>query len=82
AVEGVVFGAARPASVVVTTPNAEYNVRYDGLDTLARDLLPVAQQIVEPLRAFGAYAAALPASSGDEVAALMRYLGRDPNWTA
>ncbi|WP_026416744.1 3' terminal RNA ribose 2'-O-methyltransferase Hen1 [Actinomadura oligospora] len=31
AVEGVVFGAARPASVVVTTPNAEYNVRYDGL---------------------------------------------------
>ncbi|WP_199486548.1 maleylpyruvate isomerase family mycothiol-dependent enzyme [Actinomadura logoneensis] len=50
--------------------------------TLARDLLPVAQQIVEPLRAFGAYAPALPASSGDEVAALMRYLGRDPNWTA
>ncbi|MFC4912826.1 3' terminal RNA ribose 2'-O-methyltransferase Hen1 [Actinomadura gamaensis] len=31
AVEGVVFGAARPASVVVTTPNAEYNVRYEGL---------------------------------------------------
>ncbi|MCP2335895.1 3' terminal RNA ribose 2'-O-methyltransferase Hen1 [Actinomadura rupiterrae] len=31
AVEGVVFGAARPASVVVTTPNAEYNARYEGL---------------------------------------------------
>ncbi|MFC5181453.1 3' terminal RNA ribose 2'-O-methyltransferase Hen1 [Actinomadura harenae] len=31
ALEGVVFGAARPASVVVTTPNAEYNVRYEGL---------------------------------------------------
>ncbi len=28
AVERNVFGAARPAAVVVTTPNAEYNVRY------------------------------------------------------
>jgi 3' terminal RNA ribose 2'-O-methyltransferase Hen1 len=26
-----VFGSARPATVVVTTPNAEYNVRYEGL---------------------------------------------------
>jgi 3' terminal RNA ribose 2'-O-methyltransferase Hen1 len=26
-----VFGHARPGTVVVTTPNAEYNVRYDGL---------------------------------------------------
>ncbi|MFC5185809.1 TIGR03086 family metal-binding protein [Actinomadura harenae] len=50
--------------------------------TLARDLLPVAQQIVEPLRAFGAYATALPATSGDEVASLMRYLGRDPHWAS
>ncbi|MGI5220895.1 3' terminal RNA ribose 2'-O-methyltransferase Hen1 [Nocardia sp. CA-290969] len=31
AVEYVVFGAAAPRSVLVTTPNAEYNVRYDGL---------------------------------------------------
>ena len=31
AVERVVFGDARPAAVVVTTPNAEYNVRYEGL---------------------------------------------------
>ncbi|NKY59849.1 3' terminal RNA ribose 2'-O-methyltransferase Hen1 [Nocardia flavorosea] len=31
AVEYVVFGAAAPQSVLVTTPNAEYNVRYDGL---------------------------------------------------
>ncbi|MFI1461049.1 3' terminal RNA ribose 2'-O-methyltransferase Hen1 [Nocardia carnea] len=30
-VEYVVFGAAAPQSVLVTTPNAEYNVRYDGL---------------------------------------------------
>ncbi|MFD4405565.1 3' terminal RNA ribose 2'-O-methyltransferase Hen1 [Nocardia sp. NPDC058499] len=31
AVEYVVFGAAAPQAVLVTTPNAEYNVRYDGL---------------------------------------------------
>jgi hypothetical protein len=53
---------------------------------LARELLATARQIVEPLRAFGAYAAALPAHGDDEaddaVAALLRYLGRDPEWTA
>jgi 3' terminal RNA ribose 2'-O-methyltransferase Hen1 len=31
ALERVVFGAARPGLVAVTTPNVEYNVRYDGL---------------------------------------------------
>jgi 3' terminal RNA ribose 2'-O-methyltransferase Hen1 len=31
AVERVVFGDARPRVVIVTTPNAEYNVRYEGL---------------------------------------------------
>jgi 3' terminal RNA ribose 2'-O-methyltransferase Hen1 len=31
ALEASVFGHARPASVVVTTPNAEYNVHYEGL---------------------------------------------------
>ncbi|WP_134768333.1 3' terminal RNA ribose 2'-O-methyltransferase Hen1 [Nocardioides sp. 1609] len=31
ALEHVVLGAAAPASVVVTTPNAEYNVRYEEL---------------------------------------------------
>ncbi|GAA0326140.1 3' terminal RNA ribose 2'-O-methyltransferase Hen1 [Actinoallomurus spadix] len=31
AVERVVFGDARPRVVVVTTPNAEHNVRYEGL---------------------------------------------------
>lgn len=30
-VEYAVFGAAAPHSVLVTTPNAEYNIRYDGL---------------------------------------------------
>ncbi|MDF5757934.1 3' terminal RNA ribose 2'-O-methyltransferase Hen1 [Spongiactinospora sp. TRM90649] len=31
ALERVVLGAARPGHVIVTTPNAEYNVRYEGL---------------------------------------------------
>ncbi|MET8906165.1 3' terminal RNA ribose 2'-O-methyltransferase Hen1 [Micromonospora sp. NPDC004551] len=31
ALEDAVFGHARPRTVVVTTPNVEYNVRYDGL---------------------------------------------------
>ena len=31
ALEYAVFGAARPATVVVTTPNAEYNVRWESL---------------------------------------------------
>ncbi len=31
ALERVVFGAARPTAVVVTTPNSEYNVLYEGL---------------------------------------------------
>jgi uncharacterized protein (TIGR03086 family) len=50
---------------------------------LARELLPVAQAIVEPLRAYGAYAAALPTSDDDDDAAvLLRYLGRRPDWSA
>ncbi|MEV5891617.1 TIGR03086 family metal-binding protein [Nonomuraea fuscirosea] len=50
---------------------------------LARPLMKVAKEIVEPLRAWGAYAAALtPEEGDDDVAALLRYLGRDPHWTA
>jgi 3' terminal RNA ribose 2'-O-methyltransferase Hen1 len=30
--EHAVFGAARPAAVIVTTPNVEYNVRYETLE--------------------------------------------------
>lgn len=49
----------------------------------ARQLLAVATEIVEPLRGWGAYAAVMPAEeSDDDVAALLRYLGRDPRWTA
>jgi len=50
-------------------------------DELAALLLPAARSIVEPLRQFGAYAAALPPSPEDDhVAELLRYLGRDPQW--
>ncbi|HEX3489472.1 MAG TPA: TIGR03086 family metal-binding protein [Streptosporangiaceae bacterium] len=49
---------------------------------LAARLEPAARATVEPLRGF-AYAAPLPARHGDDpAAALLRYLGRDPGWTA
>ena len=44
----------------------------------ARSLLTVATRIVEPLRAYGAYAPALEAPAGDDVAVLVAYLGRRP----
>jgi 3' terminal RNA ribose 2'-O-methyltransferase Hen1 len=31
ALEGAVFGHAQPTTLIVTTPNVEYNVRYEGL---------------------------------------------------
>jgi hypothetical protein len=41
----------------------------------------VARGIVEPLRQYGAYAAALEAGAGaDDAAALLCYLGRSPAW--
>lgn len=50
-------------------------------DSLAAQLLPAARSIVEPLRQFGAYAAARPARAEDDhMAELLRYLGRDPQW--
>lgn len=52
-------------------------------EALAERLLPTAEAIVEPLRQYGAYAAALPAQDGDTVVEeLLRYLGRDPRWSA
>ncbi|MEU7949463.1 TIGR03086 family metal-binding protein [Micromonospora taraxaci] len=52
-------------------------------DDLARPLLAVARQIVEPLRNYGAYAPAITTSpEADEVSALLAYLGRDPQWSA
>ncbi|MFD8237262.1 TIGR03086 family metal-binding protein [Streptomyces sp. NPDC059696] len=50
---------------------------------LARPLLEVAREIVEPLRSYGAYAAVLaPEQGDDDVAVLLRHLGRDPRWSA
>ncbi|MFI6476428.1 TIGR03086 family metal-binding protein [Nonomuraea sp. NPDC050663] len=50
---------------------------------LARALMPTARVIVDPVRAWGAYAEALPEIEGDDdVEALLRYLGRDPHWKA
>ncbi|MEU7789083.1 alpha/beta fold hydrolase [Amycolatopsis sp. NPDC049159] len=49
---------------------------------LAESLLPVAKQLAEPLRGF-AYAAALEGRPTDDaVSTLLRYLGRNPEWTA
>jgi uncharacterized protein (TIGR03086 family) len=48
---------------------------------MAAQLMTAATQIVEPLRGF-AYAAPLDADTGDEAAVLLRYLGRQPSWTA
>ena len=51
-------------------------------DPLATQLDAAAHITAEPLRGF-AYAAALPAQPGDDpAAALLRYLGRDPAWSA
>ena len=48
---------------------------------LAEYLEPAARATAAPLRGF-AYAPALPDQPGDDAtAALLRYLGRDPNWT-
>ncbi|MEV6275305.1 TIGR03086 family metal-binding protein [Nocardia sp. NPDC051832] len=48
---------------------------------LARQLLPVAQALVEPLRGF-AFADALAGNDSEAVGVLLRYLGRNPQWQA
>ena len=51
-------------------------------DDLAAALDPAARAVVEPLRGF-AYAAPLATEAADgAAAALLRYLGRDPEWAA
>jgi uncharacterized protein (TIGR03086 family) len=50
---------------------------------LAESLMPAATTIVELLRSYGAYGPALPPEpSDDAVAALLKYLGRRPDWSA
>ncbi|SEL01266.1 3' terminal RNA ribose 2'-O-methyltransferase Hen1 [Nonomuraea pusilla] len=64
ALEHVVFGHARPAHVVVTTPNVEYNVRYPFLTGLRHP-----DHRFEWTRAeFAAWAARVAAEHGYEVA--------------
>src|SRR5262249_17785709 len=49
---------------------------------LARELLWAAENLVEPLRGWGAYAPAMESEGGaDDFARLLNYLGRRPNWT-
>lgn len=48
---------------------------------LARELLPVAHVLADPLRGF-AFAEALSGNESGDVDALLRYLGRDPRWRA
>ncbi|RII14187.1 hypothetical protein DSC45_21100 [Streptomyces sp. YIM 130001] len=49
---------------------------------LAAELLDAARQFVEPLRAF-AFAPVVPAAPDDDaIAELLKYLGRNPDWTA
>ena len=47
---------------------------------MAGQLLAVAREIVEPLRAYGAYGPALDTPDTDEVTALLAYLGRRADW--
>jgi uncharacterized protein (TIGR03086 family) len=49
---------------------------------LAAELHAAATQVVEPLRGFAYEPALLPEDSDDTVAALLRYLGRRPDWKA
>ncbi|GIF72986.1 TIGR03086 family metal-binding protein [Asanoa siamensis] len=51
-------------------------------DELARSLMKVATQIVEPLRAFAFAPAIEPTPADDDVAVLLKYLGRRPDWAA
>ncbi|MDQ0378553.1 TIGR03086 family metal-binding protein [Amycolatopsis thermophila] len=49
-------------------------------DEMAAGLLRVAEEIVEPLRSYGAYGPVVD-GGGSPVDTLLRYLGRRPEWT-
>jgi len=50
-------------------------------EEMAEWLMAAAVEIVEPVRAYGMYAAAIdPAAEDGAVDRLLRYLGRDPRW--
>ncbi|SDK90844.1 3' terminal RNA ribose 2'-O-methyltransferase Hen1 [Glycomyces sambucus] len=64
AMEQVVFGAARPRTVVVTTPNAEYNARY-GME--AHQMRHADHRFEWDRARFGAWAEAVAARHGYRV---------------
>ena len=50
-------------------------------DALSAELLSIAPQVVEPVRAF-AFAPAMSAEGSESpTAQLLKYLGRDPSWS-
>jgi uncharacterized protein (TIGR03086 family) len=49
---------------------------------MARGLMPAARAIADPLRGFAFQAALDPQPGDDDVATLLRHLGRDPHWAA
>lgn len=52
-------------------------------EDLAHELLAVAHQLADPVRAWGAYAAAIaPVPDSDYATCLLNYLGRQVNWAA
>ncbi|GAB2477661.1 DinB family protein [Jatrophihabitans fulvus] len=51
-------------------------------DDLASLLAPTAHAIVEPLRAYGAIGAPVPGGDGGAADSLLRFLGRNPRWSA
>jgi hypothetical protein len=79
---GIAVGAAALDAAIHAWDVAVATGRPSPLDAgLSERLLPVAEAIAEPLRGF-AYAPALaPRAADDATAALLRYLGRDPEWT-
>jgi hypothetical protein len=75
--DGTIDDLIEPAIQAATTAWAGIALTTE----LAGQLQPAADATAEPLRGF-AYAAALPGQATDDpVATLLRYLGRDPNWT-
>ncbi|MET8159645.1 TIGR03086 family metal-binding protein [Sphaerisporangium sp. NPDC005289] len=78
----VAVGAAALDAAVHAWDIAVATGRPSPLDAeLSERLLPVARVLAEPLRGF-AYAPALdPHPADDATAELLRYLGRDPQWT-
>jgi uncharacterized protein (TIGR03086 family) len=80
----VAFGAAALDAAVHGWDIAVAHGQPTGLtDAMARELIDVARQIVEPVREWGAYAAPIdPADGADDGARLLNYLGRRADWTA